>query len=145
MKGTELIVKSVHYLIMIMICLMGITTWYNSTVYMNINQTTVNIDKYMNAIAAYAQKNNGFNDIPGTTFEGFKTEMKMAYGIEDNIVSESYHPMGIVKKGEECVVSIIPKVPRFLGMFDKSPIPYKILPPRTVRFKSHHFVRDVNI
>ena len=110
MKGAGLLMKALQYLVITTMLIFGIITWYNSSVYMNINKTTVNVDKYMNAVAAYAQKNNGFNDIPGTSFENYKNEMKFAFNIDDNIVSESYTPSGIVRKGQECVIRITPKV-----------------------------------
>ena len=145
MKGTSLFVKAFQYIFIITLTLAGMVIWYNSTVYMNINQTTVNIDKYMNSIAAFAQKNNGFNDIAGTSFNAYIAEMKVAYGIEDNIVSESFTPSGIVKKGQECVITVTPQVRSYLGLFESNGTPYKTLPQRTIRFTSHHFIRDVNI
>ena len=97
MKGAGLLMKAFQYIVITTMLIFGIITWYNSSVYMNINKTTVNEDKYKNAVAAYAQKNNGFNDIPGTSFENYKNEMKFAFNIDDNIVSESYTPSGIVR------------------------------------------------
>lgn len=145
MKGAGLLMKAFQYLVITTMLIFGIITWYNSSVYMNINKTTVNVDKYMNAVAAYAQKNNGFNDIPGTSFENYKNEMKFAFNIDDNIVSESYTPSGIVRKGQECVIRITPKVPSYLGIFEGKASNYTQLPTREIRFYSHHFVRDVNI
>ena len=145
MKGAGLLMKAFQYLVITTMLIFGIITWYNSSVYMNINKTTVNVDKYMNAVAAYAQKNNGFNDIPGTSFENYKNEMKFAFNIDDNIVSESYTPSGIVRKGQECVIRITPKVPSYLGIFEGKASNYTQLPTREIRFYSHHFIRDVNI
>ena len=145
MKGAGLLMKAFQYIVITTMLIFGIITWYNSSVYMNINKTTVNVDKYMNAVAAYAQKNNGFNDIPGTSFENYKNEMKFAFNIDDNIVSESYTPSGIVRKGQECVIRITPKVPSYLGIFEGKASNYTQLPTREIRFYSHHFIRDVNI
>ena len=114
---------------------------FNLRTYNNNVLTTANIDKYVNACAAYAQKNNGFVSNANVNFEQYRNEMKLALNIEDNIESESFMPGGVINKGETMTITVVPKYLKFraFGVLGKQ---YNIGKPNVLKIESHHFLRD---